>query len=155
MDKATKDKIRKDIDKSSIPDEAKVLYEMANATELMSVQIFERIKAVYVRNGYDLKENELLTGLNEYCKNVKMATSRFQAQIHPQIYNATINIAGSGAYDWFNSDTNELCQLVLLYIDRTARNNENYEKIFNFLNGLSSCGIFSDKDINRFVLNNG
>lgn len=155
MDKATKDKIRKDIDKSSIPDEVKVLYEMAGATELISTQVFERIKSVYAKNGYKCSENELLSGINEYCKAVKRASFLFFQRIEPSVCGATIDVYGSKSYDWFNSDINELCRLVLTYIDRCARNNENYDKVFESLNGLSSCGIFSDEDINRYVLNNG
>lgn len=155
MDKATKDKIRKGIDESSIPDEVKVLYEMASATELISTQVFERIKAVYARNGYKCGENELLSGINEYCKAVKRASFLFFQRIEPSVCGATIEVGGSKSYDWFNSDINELCRLVLTYIDRCARNNENYEKAFGSLNELSSGGIFTEEDINRYILNNG
>lgn len=152
MDKEILKKIHANIDNSTIPEEIKALYEMASATELMSVQVFERIRAIYTKNGYRCAENDLLKGINDYCKAVKTASFLFAQRIEPQIFNATYNLAGSKAYDWFNSDTNELCRLILLYIDRTARNNENYTKVFDFLQDLPTCGIFKEKDVEKYVM---
>jgi hypothetical protein len=146
-------KIRSDISKTTIPDELKVLYIMANALELMNTQVLERIKGIYVRNGYRIRENELLSGLNTYCESVKAAQYHFQERVHPQICGATSDINGTKSYDWFNSDTNELCRLILLYIDRTARNNENFTEIFQLLKAQPSCGIFNDIDITKYTLN--
>lgn len=151
MNKEILKNIRASIDNSTIPEEIKALYELAAATELMNTQVFERIRAKYIRNGYRCTENDMLKGINDYCKAVKMASFLFSQRIDPAIFNATYNVAGSKAYDWFNSDTNELCRLILLYIDRTARNNENYEKVFSFLQGLPSCGIFKDEDVKKYV----
>lgn len=81
--------IRQEIRNSTIPDELKALYMMADATELMSTQTFIRIKQVFARNGYTVNENELLTGITNYCRTIKQATFQFYERIDPQIADAT------------------------------------------------------------------
>lgn len=161
-DKKTLDKIREDIGKSTIPDMLKVLYLMANATELLSQQSFLRIKAVFARYGLVVKENELLSGINKYCKLIRQATFQFFERIDPQITDATWGLGrdenepnapgNSSALDGFNEDANEICRLVLLYIDRTARNNDAFAKVFKTLRQLPSSGIINDEDIARFKM---
>lgn len=148
-------KIRADISASTIPAELKALYEIANATELISTQAFERIKGAYARNGYRCEENEMLKGINDYCKAVRKATFFFYQRIDPAINGATVKDGGVKAYNWFNSDTNELCRLLLLYIDRTARNNDNYAEVFETLTALPSCNIYNAEDIQKYTLNLG
>ena len=162
MTKKELDKIRSDIDKSTIPDMLKVLYLMANATELLSQQSFLRIKAVFAKNGFIAKENELLTGINQYCKLIRQASFQFFDRIDPQITNATWGIGrneddpnapgNTSALDGFNEDANEICRLVLLYIDRTARNNDAFSKVFKTLRQLPSSGLINDEDIARFKM---
>ena len=119
--KETQKAIRAEIGASTIPEELKVLYLMANATELMSTQAFIRLKAVFRKHGYTINENELLTGITQYCRLIKMATYQFFERIEPQIMNATYSAGryeddptgDAAAYDGFNQDTNEICRLVL------------------------------------------
>lgn len=162
MNKKDIEKIRGDINKSTIPDMLKALYLMANATELMSQQSFLRIRAVFARYGYVVNENELLSGINQYCKLIRQATFQFFSRIDPQITNATWGIGrdegrpdspgNTNALDGFNEDSNEVCRLVLLYLDRTCRNNESYATVFKTLRKLPSCGMFNDEDIARFKM---
>ena len=163
MDKKDQIKaIRKDIENSTIPEQLKVLYLMANATEILSQQSFQRIKAVFARHGMLTKENDLLTGINQYCKFTKMASYQFFERIDPQIINATWGMGrdednpdapgNPDALDGFNEDANEIVRLVLLYIDRTARNNEAFAKVFRTLRQLPSAGIIHDDDISRFKM---
>lgn len=162
MKKQDLDKIRADIDNSTIPDMLKVLYLMANATELLSSQSFLRIKAVFAKHGFVVRENELLSGINQYCKLIRQATYQFFERIDPQITNATWGIGrdennpdapgNSSALDGFNEDANEIVRLVLLFIDRTARNNDGFSKVFKTLRQLPSAGIFNDEDITRFKM---
>jgi len=162
MDKDQRKAIRQDIAKSTIPEQLKVLYLMANATEILSQQSFQRIRAVFARHGLVTKENDLLTGINQYCKLIKMASFQFFNRIDPQIINATWGMnrdednpdapGNTGALDGFNEDANEICRLVLLYIDRTARNNEAFAKVFKTLRQLPSAGLINDSDIARFKM---
>lgn len=161
IDKITQSKIRSDIDSSTIPEMLKVLYLMANATETLSQQSFQRIKAVFVNNGVTPKENDMLTGINNYCKTIKLAVTQFYKYIEPHIMGATFDVFydredeemtenAIASYDDFNADSCELIRLILLYVDRTAKNNENYSKVFKTLRMLPSSGLFEDKDITRF-----
>lgn len=102
MDKNIKKKIWEEIDASTIPEEIKALYLMADATETMCTQIFERIKHVWAKHGWKCNENELLTGINEYCKSVKRASFLFYQRIEPQVSGATFDIGGAEQYDNFN-----------------------------------------------------
>ena len=152
--------IRAEIMASTIPEELKVLYLMANATELMSTQSFIRLKRVFARHGYTINENELLTGINQYCRFIKMATHHFFERIDPQIQNATFfagryedeTTGNVAAYDGFNGDTSEICRLVLLYVDRTARNNDGFAKVFKTLRQMPSSGLLKDEDIAKYKM---
>ena len=155
----TQKAIRAEISASTIPEELKVLYLMANATELMSTQAFIRLKKVFAKHGYTINENELLTGITSYCKMIKMATYHFFERIDPQIQNATFfadryedEPGNSVAYDGFNDDTNEICRLVLLYIDRTARSKDGFAKVFRTLRQLPSSGLIHDDDIAKYKM---
>ena len=157
MNKDQEKAIRESIKASSIPDEIKVLYLMANATELINTQVFERLKRIYRQHGYTISENELLTGITQYCKYVRMATFQFFQRIEPQISGATFFMdrsegGGSDAYDGFNGDTNEICRLVMLYVDRTARNKDNFAKVFKTLRQMPSLGIIHDEDIAKYKM---
>lgn len=158
--KETQKAIREEIGASTIPEELKVLYLMANATELMSTQAFLRLKQVFARHGCTINENELLTGITRYCRMIKMATYHFFERIEPQIMNATFSAGrdeddmtgDTAAYDGFNQDTNEICRLILLYIDRTARSKDGFAKVFKTLRQLPSSGLIHDEDIAKYKM---
>lgn len=162
MDKATQIKIYKAIDASSIPDMLKVLYMFASATETLSQHTNQRIKSVFLMHGQKAKENGLLTGINDYCKSVRLATTQFFDSIEPKINGATFGSiydkerheetieAATGAYDGFEADALELIRLVLLYVDRTYKSNENFAKVFKTLRCMPPGGLFSDNEIARF-----
>lgn len=162
MNKDVRQKIYKDINESTIPEMLKALYMMASATETLSQHSFQRIRAVFMKNGIAPKANDLLSGINSYCKYVKLATTQFFSSVEPQIQGATFDAVydennhektidtAIGAYDGFDSDAMELIRLLLLYIDRTAKNDDNYAKVFKTLRTMPSGGLFTDADIARF-----
>ena len=152
MDKKTYNKIWEDINSSTIPEEIKAVYLLADATETMSTQIFERIKCVYVKHGYKLSENELLTGINKYCRSVKSASFQFYQRIEPQVSGATFDIGGAMSYDSFNGWANEICRLVLLYLDRCAGDKDTFAKTFELLRKRKSGGLIKDEDITKYKM---
>ena len=77
MDKKTRKAIFDDIGKSTIPEEMKVMYMMADATQTMVEHVYSRVQYVFKRHGYNTGDNELLTGLTDFCKAVKMADFHF------------------------------------------------------------------------------
>ncbi len=161
MDKALKDKIFAEVDNSTIPEELKVVYLTANALQLMVQDSFNRIAGVFRKNGYRTPENRLLSGLNDYCKMVKSATWQFFHSIEPQISGATFEAIydrerpetaehAAEVYDHFGESSNEICRLLLLYIDRTAKSDNAFRTIFKTLRRLPSGNIFNDNDYSRF-----
>lgn len=155
--------IRKEIKESTIPEELKILYLLASSVELINADAYRRCQSVYIKHGVHLVDNPLLSGLKDYCEAVKTATWHFFHRIEPMVSGATFEAIydrekpetideASEAYDQFSRDANEICRLMLLYIDRTARSEEAYGKVFKTLRQLPSSGIINDEDISRFKL---
>lgn len=151
MNKETRKLIRERIDKSTIPDEIKLMYVVAFACQYIVEHCDIRLRGVYAQCGVKTSGNDLLSGLNDYSKAVKMASARFYDRIEGQIIGATFDIGGTESYDGFNKDVTELVRLLMLYIDRTARDNDKAEKVFSMLEEMPSLGIFRDEDIEHFM----
>jgi len=148
--------IHDDIDASTIPQELKAIYILANALQLMVENAFQRLKYIHLNNGVEVKENDLLKGITDYCRTTKMASWQFYNRIEPQISGATFEIGrdyqeGAQAYDNFSEDSNELCRLFLLYLDRTAKT-ERWRDVFALLRRMPSQGLFKDEDFTRFKM---
>lgn len=159
MDKSIKKKIWDEIEHSTIPEEIKVLYLLANTTDIMCNQTFERIKSVYAKYGYVTNENELLTGINDYCKDIKMAQFHFQQRIHPQIQGATWDVyrdedsdRAMEAYNGFNVAGNEFCRLILRYYDKASTNREAFKAVFKTLSRFPSGGFIKDEDVAKYKM---
>lgn len=154
IDKKIRDAINADIDASTIPSELKACYLLSNALQLLVDNSFERIKAVFNKHGVITNRNNLLTGITDYCKMVRSASWQFFNRIEPEISGATFEIGhtpeeGAELYDNFSDDANEICRLLLLYMDRTWRNDE-WRKVFTLLRKMQSTGLFNDEDFTRF-----
>lgn len=148
--------IHADIDASTIPQQLKAVYILANALQLMVENSYQRLRAVHARNGVQINGNDLLKGITDYCKTTKMASWQFFNRIEPQINGATFEIGrdyeeSCGLYDNFSEESNELCRLFLLYLDRTAKN-ERWRDVFALLRRMPSTGTFNDEDFTRFKM---
>lgn len=158
VDAKTRKAIYDDIDRTTIPQEMKLMYMMASACQSVVEDVHRRIKSVFRNHGLIAGENELLKGLNDYCKSVKAASFHFYNRIDPQIADATWGIGrdednpegNPELYDGFSDDANEIVRLMMLYIDRTARDNKAFAKVFTTLRKLPSHELFEDKDIAHF-----
>ena len=147
----------KDIFSSSIPSEIKLMVQMANSCQVVVEDVFNRIKGVYAKHGFrPTNDNEILKGLTDYCKCVRMAGWHFFNKIDPLITDATFysgddgEMTGVQRYDAFNGAANIAVRLLMLYADRVA-DEENYSKLFKTLRQMPTRGIFSDEDIARFT----
>lgn len=94
--------------------------------------------------------------ITDYCRYTKMASSLFFQRIEPQISGATFELGRNyqescEAYDGFAEDSNELCRLFLLYLDRTAKT-ERWRDVFALLRRMPSQGLFKDEDFTRFKM---
>ena len=151
----------KDIHSSSIPNEIKLMVQLANSCQVVVEDVFSRIKGVYAKHGFrPTNDNEILKGLTDYCKCVKAAGFHFFNKIDPLITDATFyagdyedGLTASQRYDAFNGAANIGVRLLMLYADRVC-DEETYGKLFKVLRQMPTRGIFSDSDIARFT-NNG
>ena len=152
----------KELHATSIPNEIKLMIQMANGTQAVVEDTFNRIKGVYAKHGFrPTNDNEILKGLADYCKAVKAAGFHFFNKIEPLIEDATFyggdddedGMTGSQRYDAFNGAANIGVRLLMLYADRVC-DEESYGKLFKTLRQMPTRGIFSDADIARFT-NNG
>lgn len=151
--------IHDDIDSTSIPEEMKLMYLMANATQSVVLHVYDRIKAAYLRHGYSTDENPLLKGLNDYCKTVKRACVLFEDKIQPQIDNATWGIGLDEneegnviAYDGFNAKSNEFVRLLENYMN-AADPEKMYKAVFTTMRRNASPNpLFENKVISHFKM---
>lgn len=151
----------KDIFSSSIPNEIKLMVQLANSCQVVVEDVFNRIKGVYAKHGFrPTNDNEILKGLADYCRCVKQAGWHFFNKIDPLITDATFfagdyedGLTGAQRYDAFNGAANIGVRLLMLYADRIC-DEESYGKLFKVLRQMPTRGIFSDSDIARFT-NNG
>lgn len=149
----------KDIHSSSIPNEIKLMVQMANSTFAVVEDVFSRIKGVYAKHGFrPTNDNEILKGLTDFCKCIKQAEYHFFNRIEPLIVDATFyggddeedGMTGSQRYDSFNGAANVAVRLLMLYSDRIC-DEDSYGKLFKTLRKMPTRGIFSDEDISRFT----
>ena len=148
----------KDIHDSTIPNEIKLMVQLANSCQVVVEDTFNRIKGVYAKHGFRPTNNEILKGLSDYCKAVKAAGWHFFNKIDPLITDATFytgdaikdGMTGVQRYDAFNGAANIGVRLLMLYADRID-NMENYSKLFKTLRQMPSRGVFADEDIARFT----
>lgn len=91
---------------------------------------------------------------NEILRNAERMQT-LHAQFFQEDMNKVHSEHGTKDFDYvaFNNhakDAYELCRLLMLYLDRCWDNEEAATEIVNFISGIKSGDIFSDKDIERF-----
>lgn len=153
--KEQQENIRREIGQSSIPEEMKLMFLLATAAATMGSVTERRIRNVFKRHGLTARENTILKGFADYCTAQKRAAWLFLNRCDNNIIDATFSregADGTGAYDAFAADANELCRLLLLYVDRCASSSEGYAKVFKLLRTLPTSGVFSDEDVARYKL---
>ena len=147
----------RDIQQSSVPSEIKLMVQMANSCQVVVEDVFNRVKGIYAKHGFrPTNDNEILKGLTDYCKAVRMAGFHFFNKIDPLITDATFyagddsdGMTGVQRYDAFNGAANIGVRLLMLYADRIC-DEEGYGKLFKTLRQMPTRGIFCDEDIARF-----
>ena len=160
--KDTKKAIRADIEATTLTEEMKLMYLLAGATQSVVEDVMNRLRAIYRKNGLAIRENEMLSGLNDFCRCVRQAGFHYYNRIDNHVINCTWGMGrdeghpdadgDTEAYDGFMEDQLEVVRLVMLYVDRTARNAEAFGRVFGTLRRMSGSGIFTDADISRFKI---
>lgn len=130
-DKNSKKAIRSDIEATTIVEELKLMYLMAGATQSVVEDVMKRLRGIYSR-------------IDNHVINCTWGMGRDEE--HPDAP------GDAEAYDSFTQDQLEVVRLLMLYVDRTARNNDAFAKVFATLRKLPENGIFKDEDIARFKM---
>ena len=162
MDKETKKAIKDDLMRTTIPDQMKLMYMLANAVDMMREVLDGRIRAAYAVRGQDTTANPLLSGLNRYCGAIKQASRFFNDWVEPQIIGSTF-FAGMDVdsdddkadgnvslYDQFLNDCGILVRLAMLFTDRCSGDEDALREVSGMLRRMRSHGVFKDEDIDRF-----
>nr|DAH79203.1 MAG TPA: hypothetical protein [Caudoviricetes sp.] len=149
------DKIWAEIEDSSISNEVVTATLMSNALDIMLRDIDKRIVAIYRANGIKaeaLNGDHILTGMARYSKAIKTALYWFERDIEPRVTECTFGSDGGiKAYDDFRYSANEVCQLIMLAVDR-GKIDGAMERIFKYMTRLKQGGRFSKEDIERFIM---
>lgn len=135
------------------------MYLMANGLQSVVLHVFDRVKAAYVNRGYICTENELLSGLHDYCTEVKQACSKFEERIQPQIDGATWGVGREEgetgnvvAYDGFAAKANELVRLAMNYMNAEDPD-KMYAAVFTTMRrNAAKTPLFEDKVISHFKI---
>ena len=88
-DKNSKKAIRSDIEATTIAEELKLMYLMAGATQSVVEDVMKRLRNIYRKNGFIIKDNEMLSGLNDFCRCIKQADFHFFNRIDNHVINCT------------------------------------------------------------------
>ena len=91
---------------------------------------------------------------NEICKSAERIEA-LHAQYFQNDMNKVYTDHGNKAFDAeacdnHSKDAYEVCRLLMLYIDRCWGDEEAANKVIACLEGLPTCNIFEDEDIERF-----
>lgn len=91
----------------------------------------------------------------DLCNLLKRVDDHLDRAFHERIIN--MYRLKDGTFDANGFDTklfeaNELARLVLLYGDKTALSNENFEKIFRFIGSLTGMNVVDQETYDKFYL---
>ena len=150
--KAMKKEIFQHIAGTSVPNMMKLVFVLAKTLELLDEQTFRMIRGIFRAHGYIVRENDILSGIADYCRKRRQASASFEDRYEQMIASTTFNAGGVKTYDHFNEDCNEILRLVMLYLDRCAGSDSAHLQVFGLLEGMPSSGLFTKEDIQRFVM---
>lgn len=142
--------------RSTIAMGLKALYTEADAAMLQVVRSEQRVEATLRRYGLITKDNPELGALKEYYSALKSAEYWFDNFIQKMIDQATFD-SNEGedkvtSYDGWMADANDFARMSLLFFDRTYRDEDQRKKIFAFIEGLESHGLFDGDDYKYFTV---
>lgn len=105
------------IDESTIPEEMASCMVMATAMEVTMNDVFHRIKSIYEKYGVEIRGNDVLRGLKNYCQAVKTAEYWFDREIEPRNVDCTFGTYGTASsYDGFRARCGEVAEIVSMVV---------------------------------------
>lgn len=109
------------IDGSSIPEEMASCMMLATAMETVMNDVMGRIRAQYKAVGLDIKGNDVLKGMKNYCQAVKTAGYWFDREIEPRNVECTFGTFGTASsYDGFRARCGEVAEIVSMVCQASA-----------------------------------
>lgn len=117
------------IDESTIPEEMTSCMAMATAMEVTMNDVFHRIKSIYEKYGVEIRGNDVLRGLKNYCQAVKTAEYWFDREIEPRNVDCTFGTYGTASsYDGFRARCGEVAEIVSMVV-QASKDPDALEKI--------------------------
>lgn len=117
------------IDESTIPEEMASCMVMATAMEVTMNDVFHRIKSIYEKYGVEVRGNDVLRGLKNYCQAVKTAEYWFDREIEPRNVDCTFGTYGTASsYDGFRARCGEVAEIVSMVV-QASKDPDALEKI--------------------------
>lgn len=117
------------IDESTIPEEMASCMAMATAMEVTMNDVFHRIKSIYEKYGVEIRGNDVLKGLKNYCQAVKTAEYWFDREIEPRNVDCTFGTYGTASsYDGFRARCGEVAEIVSMVV-QASKDPDALEKI--------------------------
>ena len=117
------------IDESTIPEEMASCMVMATAMEVTMNDVFHRIKSIYEKYGVEIRGNDVLKGLKNYCQAVKTAEYWFDREIEPRNVDCTFGTYGTASsYDGFRARCGEVAEIVSMVV-QASKDPDALEKI--------------------------
>lgn len=117
------------IDESTIPEEMASCMVMATAMEVTMNDVFHRIKSIYEKYGVEIRGNDVLKGLKNYCQAVKTAEYWFDREIEPRNVDCTFGTYGTASsYDGFRTRCGEVAEIVSMVV-QASKDPDALEKI--------------------------
>lgn len=105
------------IDELSIPEEMASCMVMATAMDATINDAFHRIKSIYEKHGMEIRGNDVLKGLRNYCQAVKTVGYWFDREIEPRNVDCTFGTYGTASsYDGFRARCGEVAEIVSMVV---------------------------------------
>lgn len=123
--------------------ETNMLFNLIRMAEILMADIERRF---HLKGGRFIQQKK--RNYTEFINRVHQALNWFDRAIADDYW---IGADGqSYHYDKMRFEANELIRLNLLYVDRVSLNADNFEKVFEYIKSLPSCGVIDDKDLEYF-----
>lgn len=90
---------------------------MATAMEVVMNDAFHRIKSIYEKHGMEIRGNDVLKGLRNYCQAVKAVGYWFDRGVEPRNVDCTFGTYGTASsYDGFRARCGEVAEIVSIVV---------------------------------------
>lgn len=137
--------------KSSIPAMFRLLQLMLDACYLVANENDRRIRGYYKAFGFDVKGNDLIKGINEYCKVQKQAARLYFDKLANVSLDLCTDEGRVDNFDAWRTEVNQMVRLLMMFDDRICDNAEAVKKLNEVFEQYEDKD-YTDEDYKRFFL---